>query len=197
MVRSGNCCRSTEIISPASRTMDGVPLPRQSRNRTGRHTGCERNGNSTTIPTMIHRLPRPSALGSCAEPSWVQYAPNTRRPQRRNRVSSTTTSIGASASSSLVTISRASARPSRSASQACAEKNRQHAWNDTTAAMPAPASMPTTVRLAARATKPVASSSNNANVDDRRNAGRNVSNRTRHEAGRVRPGSIGGTPSRG
>ena len=129
-------------------------MPRQSRNRTGRHTGCERNGNSTTIPTMIHRLPRPSALGSCAEPSWVQYAPNTRRPQRRNRVSSTTTSIGASASSSLVTISRASARPSRSASQACAEKNRQHAWNDTTAAMPAPASMPTTVRLAARATKP-------------------------------------------
>ena len=74
---------------------------------------------------------------------------NTRRPQRRNRVLSTTTSIGASASSSLVTISRASARPSRSASQACAEKNRQHAWNDTTAAMPAPASMPTTVRLAA------------------------------------------------
>ena len=93
---SGNCCRRTEIISPASRTGDGVPLPRQSRNRTGRHTGCERNGNSTTIPTMIHRLPRPSALGSCAEPSWVQNAPNTRRPQRRNRVSSTYSDIGVS-----------------------------------------------------------------------------------------------------
>ena len=146
------------------------------------------------MPATTHRLPRPSALGSCAEPSWVQHDPNTRGPQRRNRVSSTTTSIGASWSSSLVTISRASARPSRSASHACVEKNRHTAWNDTTAAIPLAASMPTTVRRTGRATKPVASSANNPNVDDRRNAGRNVSNTTRHESGTVRHGSIGGNP---
>ena len=138
-VRSGNCCRRTEIISPASRTGDGVPLPRQSRNRTGRHTGCERNGNSTTIPTMIHRLPRPSALGCCAEPSGGS---STRR-----------TPAGPSGGTGCRRRPPRSARPRRAAwsrsaapapgradrhSQACAEKNRQHAWNDTTAAMPAP-----------------------------------------------------------
>ena len=39
-----------------------------------------RTATATTIPAITHRLPRPSALGSCAEPSWVQYAPNTCRP---------------------------------------------------------------------------------------------------------------------
>jgi hypothetical protein len=52
--------------------------------------------------------------------------------------------------------------------------------------------MPTTVRRPACATSPVASSANTANVDDRRNARRNVSNTARHEAGRVSERSIGG-----
>ncbi len=72
----------TEISSPARRTGEAVPLPRQSRNSTGRHSGCEQNGTVTMMPAMIHRLPRPSALGSCAEPSWVQNAANTMRPHR-------------------------------------------------------------------------------------------------------------------
>ena len=45
--------------------------------------------------------------------------------------------------------------------------------------------MPTTVRRPACATSPVASSANTANIDDRRNAGRNVSHTARHEAGKV------------
>ena len=34
-------------------------MPLHNRNSTGRHTGCEQNGTVTTIPMMIHRLPRP------------------------------------------------------------------------------------------------------------------------------------------
>ncbi|HET9565980.1 MAG TPA: hypothetical protein VFP27_16100 [Mycobacterium sp.] len=112
-------------------------------------------------------------------------------------MSSTTTVIGAPSGSSRSTISRASTSPIASTSQAWWEKNRHAEWNDTAAAMPAPASIPTTVRREVRAASPVASSANNANVDPRRNAGRNTSNSERHDAGRVRPGSIGGTPSRG
>lgn len=185
MPRPGNAWARIEISSPASRTGESVPLPRHSRNSTGRHTGRLQNGNSTTIPTMTHRLPRPSAWGSCADPSWVQNAPNTFGPHRRNRLSSTTTSIAAFGASSRSTIVGVSASPIRSASQVWTEKNRHTLWNDTTAAAPAPASMPTTVRRAVCATNPVASNANTANVDERRNAGRNVSNRVRHETGRV------------
>ena len=134
---------------------------------------------------MIHRLPRPSALGSCAEPSWVRNAPTTFGPHRRNSVASTTTSITASAASNRDTISRASVSPSRSMSKAWWEKNRHTAWNDTAAAIPAPASMPTTVRRVVCVTSPVASRANNANVRDRRNAGRNASSSARHDSGRV------------
>jgi hypothetical protein len=66
-----------------------VALPRHKRNRVGRHTGCEQNGSVTMIPARTHRLPRPSASGPCAELSWVQNAPNTFGPRRRNNVSST------------------------------------------------------------------------------------------------------------
>ena len=38
-----------QISSPASCTGDAVPLPRQSRNSTGRDTGWQQNGNSTTM----------------------------------------------------------------------------------------------------------------------------------------------------
>ena len=51
----------------------------------------------------------------------------------------------------------------------------------------------TTVRREVRAIRPVASSTNSPNVDERRNTGRSVSNSSRHEAGRVSSGSIGGT----
>jgi len=45
--------------------------------------------------------------------------------------------------------------------------------------------MPATVRRLARVTKPVANTTNNPNVEDRRNTGRRVSNSIRHEAGSV------------
>jgi hypothetical protein len=45
--------------------------------------------------------------------------------------------------------------------------------------------MPTTVRRAVRATRPVANSANNPNVEDRPNTGRRVSNSIRQEAGSV------------
>jgi len=181
------------ISSPASCTGDAVPLPAQSRNSTGRDTGWQQNGNSTTMLSTTHRLPRPSAFGSCAAPSWVQNTACTLRPQRRNKVSSMTTSIAARSASSRDTISHAKASPSRSVSQRCAEKNRQHVWNDTIAAIPVAASIPTTVRRAVCATSPLANSMNIAKVDPRRNAGRNASSRPRHVAGRVKPRSIGGT----
>jgi len=60
-------------------------------------------------------------------------------------------------------------------------------------ATPGAHEVPTTVRRAACATSPVASSTNNSNVRDRRNAGRNISNRPRQVAGKVGDGSIGGT----
>ena len=99
-------------------------MPAQSRNRIGRHTGWLQNGNRTTIPTITHRLPRPSLAGPWAAPSWVQNAWCTFLPQRRNKVSSTTTVIEASAGSSRSTISPAMASPSRSVSHAYWEKNR-------------------------------------------------------------------------
>lgn len=70
-------------------------------------------------------------------------------------------------------------------SQAWAEKNRHAEWNDNSAAIPAPASMPTTVRRRVRATSPVANTTNNPNVDDRRNTGRSVCNRSSQLVGRV------------
>ena len=90
--------------------------------------------------------------GAGAAPSWVQNTACTLRPQRRNKVSSMTTSIAARSASSRDTISHAKASPSRSVSQRCAEKNRQHVWNDTIAAIPVAASIPTTVRRAVCAT---------------------------------------------
>ena len=114
----GKAFVSTGSIGPASSTGEAVPLPAQSRNRIGRHTGWQQNGSRTTIPTITHRLPRPSLAGPWAAPSWVQNAWCTFLPQRRNKVSSTATVIGASAASSRSTISRATASPSRSVSQA-------------------------------------------------------------------------------
>jgi hypothetical protein len=83
------------------------------------------------------------------------------------------------------------ASPSRSVSQAYCEKNRHAEWNDTSAARPAPASIPTTVRRAVRATRPVASSTNNPKVDDRRNTGRSGCSSSNQDAGNVNKRSIG------
>src|SRR5512147_2489692 len=52
--------------------------------------------------------------------------------------------------------------------------------------------MPTTVRRAVCATRPVASSTNTANVDERRNAGRHDSNSDCQETATVNQRSIGG-----
>jgi hypothetical protein len=59
---------------PASSTEEAEPLPPQSRNRIGRHTGWVTNGSATTIPAMIHQFPRPSFAGPGDDPSWVQNA---------------------------------------------------------------------------------------------------------------------------
>ena len=69
------------------------------------------------------------------------------------------------------------------------EKNRHAEWNETTTAIPAPASIPTTVRREVRATRPVANSTNR--VDERANTGRNGSSTSSHEDGNLSAGSIG------
>ena len=52
--------------------------------------------------------------------------------------------------------------------------------------IPVPASMPTTVHRAVHATSPAANSTNNPNVDDRRNTGRTVASSSRQLPGKVR-----------
>ena len=169
-------------------------MPRHNLNSTGRHTGCEQNGTVTTIPMMIHRLPRPSALGSCAEPSWsrTRRTPSAptgetacRRPPprspRRRRATGTRSAGPASA--------RFGRCPRRGGEEPAYRVERHRRGH------PAPASMPTTVRRVVCVTSPVASRANNANVRDRRNAGRNASSRARHDSGRVGDRSIGATPS--
>jgi hypothetical protein len=139
----GNAGTSTAIISAARSTWLAVPLPRHSRNSTGRHTGDEHNGRRTTIPTTTHRLPRPILCLPWAAPSCVQNAAKTFLPHRRNRVSSTLTVIDCTvmpagsvdtscAPGRRCRISRITPNPNRSTSHFAWEKNRHAAWNDTT-----------------------------------------------------------------
>src|SRR6266545_4912475 len=57
----------------------------------GRQTGrCGMNGRSTSTPTTTQLLPQAMALRPTPSGSWCQAAAKTLRPERRNRVSSTT-----------------------------------------------------------------------------------------------------------
>ena len=178
----------------SQRTGDGVPCraraetgPAGTRMRAERHLDDD--------PTMIHRLPRRARWGLRGT-SWVQYAPNAAGPGggtgcRRRPPRSARPRRAAWSRSAAPAPGRADRHPRHA-------PRRTDSTRGTTPPPPCPPRRACRPPCAwPRAPKPVASSSNNANVDDRRNAGRNVSNRTRHEAGKVRPGSIGGTPSRG
>src|SRR5204862_4733522 len=88
---------------------------RHSRASTGRHTGRDSNGRSTTIPATTQQLPNPIGLGPLAAPSWCQATPNTFLPERLNRVSSTTTVIADPFGSSRSTIRSSRASPTASA----------------------------------------------------------------------------------
>jgi hypothetical protein len=50
-------------------TWEAVPLPRQSRNRTGNATGEEQNGSCTTIAAITQVLPNATFFPPCADPS--------------------------------------------------------------------------------------------------------------------------------
>jgi hypothetical protein len=115
-------------------------------------------------------------------------------PRRRNRLSSTATSSAAPAGSNVATISRAIARPSWSADQAWAEKNRCARWWLVTVCIPAPISMPVTVHNPVWVTIPTASRQNTSNGRSRKQD-RNPCSSTASEPGTVSPGSISGFPS--
>jgi hypothetical protein len=79
----------------------------------------------------------------------------------------------------------AAASPSRSTSHTAEEKNRHAAWKDNRRAMPAPASIPTTVRRPVAATIPVANTVNIRNVPRRAKTGANTCRTTAHDSGRI------------
>jgi len=88
-----------------------------------------------------------------------------------------------------LTISPAAARPNRSTSHTAAEKNRHAAWNEIRCAIPAPASIPTTLRRPVCATIPVASTVNIRNVPRRANTGANTFSVNAHDSGMIMDGT--------
>jgi hypothetical protein len=127
MARSGNARASSPTRVRASSTGVVLPLPPHSRNSTGRQVGRQLNGSATTIPTITQRFPRAITCPGW-DASWVQNAPWTLVPRRRNRLSSTARWRPAPAGTRVATISRAIARPNWSADQAWVEKNRCARW---------------------------------------------------------------------
>jgi hypothetical protein len=193
MARSGNARASSPTRVRASSTGVVVPLPPHSRNSTGRQVGREQNGSATTIPTITQRLPR-AVTWPGWEASWVQNAPWTLVPRRRNRLSSTARCRSVPAGTRVATISRAIARPSWSADQAWVEKNRcTRSWA-TMVCIPVPTSMPVTVHNPVWVIIPTASRQNTSNGRSRKQD-RNPCSSAASEPGTVSPGSISGFPS--
>jgi hypothetical protein len=193
MARLGNARASSPTRVRVSSTGVVVPLPPHSRNSTGRQVGRQLNGRVTTIPTITQRFPRAVTCPGW-DASWVQNAPWTPAPRRRNRLSSTARCRSVSAGTRVATISRAIARPSWSADQAWVEKNRCARWWLITVCIPAPVSMPVTVHNPVWVTIPTTSRQNTSNGRSRKQD-RNACSSTASEPGTVSPGSISGFPS--
>jgi hypothetical protein len=151
------------------------------------------NGSVTTIPTITQRFPRAVTCPGW-EASWVQNAPWTRAPRRRNRLSSTARCRSVPGGTRVVTISLAIARPSWSADQAWAEKNRCARWWLIMVCIPVPVSMPVTVHNPVWVTIPTASRQNTSNGRSRKQD-RNPCSSSASEPGTVSPASISGFPS--
>jgi hypothetical protein len=193
MARSGNARASSPTRVRASSTGVVLPLPPHSRNSTGRQVGRQLNGRVTTIPTITQRFPRAVTCPGW-DASWVQNAPWTLVPRRRNRLSLTARCRSVPDGTRVATISRAIARPSWSADQAWVEKNRCARWWLITVCIPAPVSMPVTVHNPVWVTIPTTSRQNTSNGRSR-NQDRNACSSTASEPGTVSPGSISGFPS--
>ena len=111
-VCSGRAAAIAVTSSPAMTCLVGPSLC-HSRAAIGRQTGRSSHGNVSTSPAMTQQLPQAIRLflGPLAAPSWHQAAAWTRRPERRNRLSSTASSTGAPGGTSRPAISPASLNP--------------------------------------------------------------------------------------
>lgn len=110
------------------------------------------------------QLPNPTACRPVADPSWNQDAACPVRPLRRNNVSSTATSTAWPGGTSSSTTSRDNTALTSSTDHRAREKNRCAQWCDQARDIPAPVSMPHTVRRAGCAKNPPASAQKVRNV---------------------------------
>src|SRR2546421_6062541 len=194
MRRPGRRAAMVATIWQANATVEALPFPCQRRHAPGRHTGRVMNGSRTTTPTTTQRWPKASLLRPGADPSWLHDAPWTFLPRRRWAVSSTANTITASASTRWVTIRSSTIRPTASIDHTARAKNRWTRSCDQVRARPAPASIPQTVLLPVWAIMPTTVAVNTTSVGLVKHPAK-ASNSRRSEAGRVRPGSIGGSLS--
>ena len=192
IVCAGRLSSARMSMSPASSTGEAVPLPAQSRNRIGRHTGWLQNGNRTTIPTITHRLPRPSLAGPWADavvgPERVVHllAPAAEQGVVHHGLD------GRVRGQQPVHDQPRDGEPEPIGVPGVLGEEPARASGTTPAQPPRRRrACPTTVRRVVRATRPVASSMNNPNVDERRNTGRSGCSSSSQEAGRVNKRSIG------
>src|SRR6266568_4574972 len=185
--------RVVQVVPSAIRDSPwkAVPLPRHSRNSTGKAAGEEQNGSFTTRAATTQVFPNATFLPPCADPSYAHRAWNTFRPHRLKNVPSHATTSGSPSASRYLTASRATARPSSSMSHTAPAKN-QHARRHFPAIPPA-AAIATTVLRSARII-PHASATNSRYVDRRANTGASSSSRSPQVEGigRLAAGSIGG-----
>src|SRR5260370_31536886 len=178
--RPGNAPASSFIICAANSTWEAVPLPRHSRNSTGKAAGEEQNGSFTTRAATTQVFPNATFLPPCADPSYAHRAWNTFRPHRLKNVPSHPTTTGSPPPSRDLTASRATARPSSPMSHTAPPKH-QHARRHFPAIPPA-AAIATTVLRSARII-PHASATNSRYVDRRANTGASSSTRSPHAEG--------------
>ena len=146
--RPGNASARSSSRLAASRTWEGVPLPRHSRNSTGSATGDGQHGSFTTRAAITQVFPNAIFFPPCAAPSYAHRASATRLPHLLNKVPSTATTSGSPSLSRYFTISRATARPSASGSHFADAKN-QHARRHCRP-IPTAAAIPVTVPRFAR-----------------------------------------------